>query len=240
MVARRNKRLYSTSVGMEMEQNWSQSVHKIVLLSGASNARVIGITGAEANSGVTLLSKAVAELFFLSGYRSLLVEVDGGRDSIVPDWYPEGGLSKIGIRADEAGFDHIGAQLPRASRFAFNNPAYLGWLFNEDLSEYERLILDLPPVSSDDSRMNPAALCAACDSVYLVCAGGRLSEDKLKVAVDLIGAAGGSITGVVFNEFHNDTPGRDLARISRKIFRAWPDVAERLAHQALSSRFLNP
>jgi Mrp family chromosome partitioning ATPase len=126
------------------------------------------------------------------------------------------------------------------SRFAFNNtPSFLKCL-REDFDDYDRVVLDLPPAAQfADDQINPAAPAAACDALFLVCVRGRVTEAKLQSAVDLIRSAGGALTGAVLNEFNAFTPGQELARISRRLFRRRPYLAERLAARALASEFLN-
>lgn len=76
-----------------------------------------------------------------------------------------------------------------------------------ELSEYDRIILDLAPIYDDiDSGMRTSSVAPMCDGVLLVCVIGTDSNAEVKEAASLLKGSGAKLTGVISNEYKRKDP----------------------------------
>src|SRR5829696_5691471 len=170
-----------------MFESWVRPVEQIVLSSVQKGHRIIGFTAPEGSSGVSTLATATAEVCAHSGFRTLLVDFTfrAAENAIRSGWLPGATPPNQSICHGARGFDYIDVQPNSFNQFAFNNVAALRKDLDE-LIEYEKIVIDLPPANEVSSKgINPAAAAAGCDAVFLVCALGRLTQAPLRYALEL-------------------------------------------------------
>lgn len=231
-----------------MTESWTRPIEQIVLSETGQRDRIIGFTAPEPHSGVSRLSHDVAEVFALSGFNTLLVDLSPSvrdspqpvQDSPQPLWLPGTGNSRTCITRHERGFDFVTARMTVGTRFSFNNVNQIRQMLSVELADYAKVVLDLPAIHDLRSQVvNPVAGAAACDSVLLVCVRGGVTRARLKSAVELLRAAGCKLTGTVLNGENYDTSGAEISRAVRRVFRSAPPIANWLERQALSIEALN-
>ena len=231
-----------------MTENWTRPVEQIVLSATGQSDRIIGFTAPEPHLGVSRLSHHVAEVFALSGFNTLLVDLTPSvqesplpvQDSPRQLWLPGTGNSRTCIVRHERGFDFVTARMTAGTRFAFNNVNQIRQMLSVELADYAKVVMDIPAIHDRRGGLvNPVAAAASCDSVLLVCVIGEVTQPQLKSAVELLRAARCKLTGTVLLERNDTSAGVEIARLLRRVFRAAPRIADWLARRALSSEWLN-
>jgi hypothetical protein len=233
----------------EVIEYWIRPVEQIVLSEIGQSDRIIGFTAPDPHSGVSQLSHVVAEVFALSGFNTLLVDlatpIQDSPAQLVQEpplalWLPGTGDSKTHIVHHERGFDFVTARVAKGTRFAFNNISQIRQVLSGELAEYTKVIMNLPPINEHCSELiNPAAAAASCDSVLLVCVRGRVTRPQLKNAVGLLRAARCRLVGTVLLEGDYVTAGVEISRTLRRVFRSAPRIVAWLERRALSIKALN-
>ena len=221
---------------------WSPMMERIVFATLKRDKRVVGVTSPQAASGVTSVCEQLAHIASLSGMRTLLLDLTGRAEDVIPlsVWQPGIGNAGQSIVRDPAGFDRLVARFTNEDRFKFNNVEGMRLAFAEDLAAYDAIIVDTPPVPTNDmAHINGAAASAACDGAILLCMSGRVSRSELSDAQDALANAQAGLLGVVLNEMQNPTVGAELAREARKLRRYLPGVSSWLERKALASSILN-
>ena len=221
---------------------WSPMMERIVFATLKRDKRVVGITSPQSASGVTSVCEQLARVAGLSGMRTLLLDLTGRAEVAIPAsvWQPGIGNAGQSIVRDPAGFDRLVARFTRDDRFKFNNVEGLRLAFAEDLATYDAIIVDTPPVPTNDLEfLNGAAAAAACDGAILLCMSGRVSRTELADAQDALANAQAGLLGIVLNEMQNPTVGSELAREARKLRRYLPGVSSWLERRARASSILN-
>ena len=125
-------------------------------------------------------------------------------------------------------------------RASFNNVEQMRLLLNDELADYQAIILDLPPILDDQpNRINPLATMAAADGAYLVCLAGKVDRASISRTRSLLQQSGVSMLGVVVNDSENPTLGAELAREARRLRGILPALSRWLERKALASNMLN-
>lgn len=228
-----------------MNHAWTRaavrSVEQIVLSSFEDGHRIIGFTAAEPRSGVSTLALSTAEVFARAGLRTLFIDLSQPlqEPTTGPFWAlgEEDPRSRILRRND--GADQLIARPTIITLSSFNNITHIRNIMVGELAEYSRIVIDIPAILDAQTTINPAAAAAACDSVLLVCVRGRLTRRRLARSMEFIQAAGGKVKGTVLNEMDYATPGVEIARIAKRVFRSAPRIAAWIERKALGSELLN-
>ena len=220
-----------------MIEDWLQSVEQIAVSAVVNGTRVLGFTGPEAGSGVTTLSRMLAEVLARSGVRSLLVDLSRPTENA---GVPAGGDEPWRrIVQNESQFHMLVAVPTSDSKFRFNNVAWLRQRLDQELADHDVIVLDLPPLITDRTDLiNPVAAAAACDSVLMVCARGRVTRARLKEAVRLLLPAQVNLTGTILNDIDYASPGEEMARTARRFSWLAPKVSRWIERRALGSEML--
>lgn len=151
---------------------------------GAPPARTIGILSAERGEGRTTLAINLARSLVLAGEKVLLVDLDG-RHPEIHERTTAGSL-KIGCST---------LAIPRRDRFS-HDMGPLRSKIAEASQGYDRVILDLPPLSA---AMEVRSLSQAIGHFILVLAAGRTSRDAVTEALEANTSLAPRILGVVLN-----------------------------------------
>lgn len=151
---------------------------------GTPPARTIGILSAERGEGRTTLAINLARSLVLAGEKVLLVDLDG-RHPEIHERTTAGSL-KIGCST---------LAIPRRDRFS-HDMGHLRSKIAEASQGYDRVILDLPPLSA---AMEVRSLSQAIGHFILVLAAGRTSRDAVTEALEANTSLAPRILGVVLN-----------------------------------------
>lgn len=227
-----------------MSDRWTSHVERIVFATFARGVRVIGVTGARPESGVSSVCRCIAEAVTRTGRKTLLLDLSGRPDpgpaAVSAAWRPGEGGAGQSIRPEPGGYDRLAATFDAGSRGLFNNIDRLRRALGEDLSQYEAIVVDLPSVPvADQDRLNGAAVAAACDAVVLVCVAGEVSREQVSASLDALANAQAQLLGTVLNDMRNPTLGAEIAREAARFRRYLPRLSGWVERKALASVLLN-
>jgi Mrp family chromosome partitioning ATPase len=221
---------------------WTREVDRIALAVRQGGLRVVGVTSPDHKSGVSALAFSLAMTIALSGTSTLIVDLTAGPDDDAKDiiWRPGLGGAGQAIMRRADGIDVLRARFDGNTRFLFNNVEQLRRAFDDDLKQYQAIVIDLPPVCAGEAtHISGVAAAAACDGVILVCVGGRIRREALTMGTVSLQSAGAKICGTVVNDVECPTLGAEFAREARRLRRFSPRISSWLERKALASNFLN-
>lgn len=195
-----------------------------------NSQRVESVSPLDAQLSVTLARNALPRWTYTEGELHHLVGWCQLDASAPPDAEP-------GLSGD---YERLVANPAMAHRPIFNSVAQMKALFHEELSRYQALVVDLPPVlGTHDECINPLGAIAACDGIILVCMAGEVDRDSLARTMSLLNQTGANVLGLIVNDALNPTLGSELAREARRIQRFAPRLSRWLENKALANTFLN-
>ena len=187
--------------------NWQRSIEQIALRN--RRYRILGLTSARRGAGVSVISRLLARTLATSGSNTILVDLSHPQGGAAPEISaaPVGSLRAF-ITPSAHGFDLLAGTTPEVHRAATNLLA-LRELLMHDLSKYQHIILDFPPILDDDQTGFSTVLAATiCDGLLLVGAVGKDKRAELVEALSLLRSSGTTISGVVSNEGIDERRGR--------------------------------
>lgn len=190
--------------------SWQRSIEQIVLTT--KGARLLGFTSVRRSTGVSLLCRQVAKASSDAGFKTLLVMLSesqgrGGR----------GNASKAAAASLRSyivpslnGYDLLPGRDGDARPLDFN-AVRLREVLQTELTDYDRIICDLPPVSDETGDgLSAGTTAGMCDSVLLVCCIGEDRWGQVSEAAALLRRVGANVSGVVSNEYKRVNPWRGL------------------------------
>ena len=200
---------------------------------------------------MTTLCRAAAETLVRSGSKVLLLDLTkaaigidaptAGSDQAggASGWVPGASGVRDLITRHADGYDVLVARPHQDTRFLFNNSRRMRLTMAEELSAYSAIVVDLPPLlGADASHINPMAAAMLCDSVLLVCVGGRSAHADVRACVALANTSGVKLSGTVFNDFGATTMADQISHTVRHRLGFIPGLANRLERMAQSSSLL--
>lgn len=200
-----------------MIAEWLRPIEQIVIAARGANLRIVGITSPYRESGVSTLTRQVAENYGRSGIRTLLVDLTApvSETTSFPRWTPgQPGALKL-IKTLTAGYDRLTCLPTSETRFLFNNTELLRRTLDTELDQYAAVIVDLPPLQEEQSDLlSGLATAAICDAVFMVCVAGRSNRDELKTASDMLKTVRIRLLGIVLNEGVSPKLARSLEKRS--------------------------
>jgi Mrp family chromosome partitioning ATPase len=198
-----------------MAATYRDEVQKLLLTTIGNGEKVVAVTAAQPQSGVTTLCRALAAASAASGIRTLLLDLARPVASghIVPPWLPGFMNVRHAISLDPLGFDLLTAVTTVKTRELFNTPAALRAILRGELTEYDAIVVDIAPLRPVVPRAVDA-LCAAasCDSVFLLFVANRDTRQQVIEAREALTQAGVQLAGVIVNDMENPSLGAELAR----------------------------
>lgn len=181
----------------------TRTLEQIMLAAAESKARVLGFLSPDRGAGVSTLCRLLAGGFVGAGIRTLLVDLTQEaveENDRRPVWLPNLTPTSL-IEADPAGYDVIQAPPTWQSRALFNNIDTLRRMFDQDLREFETIIVDLSSVlDRRENIINPVSVARACDAVIMVCVTGRTTQDQIKQTLTELDSAGVQLSATILND----------------------------------------
>lgn len=181
---------------------WLRPIEQMVL-AGARERRIVGITAPHAAAGVSTVSSAFAEMSARWGAKTLLIDLSRtvSEEGEGRRWAPGLGDPRLFLETRDRSYDVLQAAPTSATLGAFNSARHFRKSLVQDLEEYAAIVLDLPSVLDYAlETINPLVAAVACDGIIVVCVKGRTTADHLKQTVEAIKVAGGPIVGTVLND----------------------------------------
>lgn len=193
--------------------NWQRSIEQIVVAN--KGARVLGFTSIHSGAGVSLICRRVAKTMSVNGMKTLIISISDTPAFAVhsPADRPAAGAISAAIVPSIHGYDCLPGNDIDGRPFA-SNVIQLRQMIDGELSGYQRIILDLPPISHDASDgLSSVGISAICDRTLLVCVVGTDRRTELSEAVALLRGAGARIAGIVSNEYKRVDPWQSLLQM---------------------------
>jgi Mrp family chromosome partitioning ATPase len=215
-------------------ENWLQPIEQIAVSVMINRMSILGFTSPSPRSGVTTISRMLAEILARSGVCSLVVDLS--RPIEHTDMVMDKDELWQRIVQNEGGFHMLFAAPSSVSKSRFNNVSWLRQCLNKELAGYGAIVLDLPPLVPDRADLiNPVAAAAACDAVLMVCARGRVTRPQLKEAVELLRPAQVNLVGTILNDIDYALPGEEIARAARRLSWVAPNISRWIERRLLGS-----
>lgn len=169
----------------------------------------IMITSPDPDSGKSLISANLAITYAALEKKTLLIDLDLRKPTvhkIFPECYSSYGLTGLLqdiVKVEEA---IVSADVPNLSVLpvgivptdpaALINSAKMTALFNELYSEYDRIIIDTPPVMAVSDAQTIASW---VDGTILIIRNNYTKQDNAKKALQKLEVAGTKVIGTIFN-----------------------------------------
>lgn len=184
-----------------------------------SSSRVVAIASALPGEGKTTVALSLARVAALSGQKVIVVDCDLRKQSISRylEQKPERGLLQVLsgeatwadaiMRDAKSSADVLPVVASSFSPIDVFGSDSMELLLSELRQNYEVIVLDCPPLFAvAEARV----ICALADSVVLVARMGKSTIDAMRLAIDQVTSAGGSVAGVALNR----VPSGGLGRLS--------------------------
>lgn len=181
---------------------WALAVTKALSFAEEQNARIVGVTGHRAGSGVSLLSRELAHAYVRHGMSAVFVDASRLDMTAVGNHeYPSASvdLRELVDRRDEK-FSVIdlasyGQPLPRSS-------STMRQLLESLIVEDAAVVLDLPPVESPEAGVQVLRhVGSACSLVYLLCMSGAISKPQLSECIESCKINRVPVQGIIINDW---------------------------------------
>jgi Mrp family chromosome partitioning ATPase len=179
---------------------WKATAEQLAVSQTIQGTRLLGVIAPTAASNSSLLAGMIAEAMGRSGLKVLLVDLNPEDASSVAPLLPREPWRPIQPASDGA-IDVLLPNVTAQTRDAFNNSAWLGKYFDEQLRQYSNIVFDLPPVlGGRENELMPLAAASVCNAIILMGSTGRVTYGELENAVQLLRSARAPLMGVVVEE----------------------------------------
>lgn len=211
-------------------------------------ARSVSVTAIRSGDGATTLAQALAARAAAAGLRTVYLDLNLHRPlvrAVESVWRPGNrSVATVCLPADShRRFDLVPAPIaPREGRDTlvdFREGRHLSSLLQDDLAEYEVILVDTSPATLINGRNIPAdRIAAACDAAILVALSAHTRLPEARNTVESFRLAGANLAGAVLNDRDFPTLGEEFAREARRLKRVFPRLSHWLAEWFLSRPLL--
>jgi hypothetical protein len=224
-----------------IDEEDAREFEQVLLVALQNNPKTIAFTAPEPGSSSRYCARGIAEISARASRTTLLIDladpitIDLGCDSSVqrnnditePARYPEGVVAPYSVHVDVFAVSWLDVGRTRETLAGF-------------FPQYELVILNLPPLlGAHAGAVNPIAAAAACDHVFLVCQRGCLRRDRLLRAMRMASSGGCNFSGIISDERSYESPGREIAKIARRLGVISPKLAKSIERYSVASTLLN-
>jgi Mrp family chromosome partitioning ATPase len=191
-------------------------IEELYLNAELKQCRSICLTACNSGEGTTTLAKALTERFLLAGYKTLLVDLNMFRPSLVPldfDIPSEHSDTSSQLLQEQDSNSSspkvfLGVSVPSdpKTRLQFKDPIQLRKQTERWLEEYDRVVFDTSPILNVNQNNIPAQVVAnACDGTFLVVLSGVTMTNQVTEATQILNdATSVQLLGSVLN--YRDQP----------------------------------
>lgn len=180
--------------------NWKRSIGQIVMAN--KGCRLLGLTAVRHGAGVSTICRRAATLMATGGAKTLVVCLSEPHASATRHGSekPTSAL-RSAIVPSLHGYDLLNCP-DSDGLLATLNAVQLRDILDNEFSDYDRIIIDLPPLCDDTSDgLSTAGIATVCDRVLLVCVVGVDHRAELAEAAAILHSSGATLAGVVSNEY---------------------------------------
>ncbi|GAD89351.1 hypothetical protein VHA01S_019_00280 [Vibrio halioticoli NBRC 102217] len=204
-----------------------------------ANMRSVCLIGNKPRAGVTTFACALAEQYMLSGYRTLLVDLNLENPQfehtlpIKNSVIEEADLQSPGI--ENAGLES--ASLPRSEvhwvqnrhtlqifsgvavpstlnqQMPYRDPRSLAKQFELWFSQYDRIVIDAGAINQNQTRISQSVIANACDTTFIALGAGNSNKEQLSQAIDYLTTANANIFAVLLNQYAQQTLSQQLCHL---------------------------
>jgi len=153
----------------------------------SNNIKLLAITAAELDEGVTTLAVSLAKRA-AEDNKTLLVGLNLGRPSI-GEYYQQSFVNKGGLidsiasnikKTDVKNLSILPAPTSAEFIFELRNQTTLKKCFNQWIQEFDTVIIDCSPLNSTNNKLIPAEIvCAAAEACLMVVLAGQTIEGEI-------------------------------------------------------------
>jgi Mrp family chromosome partitioning ATPase len=172
-------------------------IEDLYLNAELKQCRSVCLTACNSGEGTTTLAKALTERYLLAGYKTLLVDLNMFRPSLMPlDFDVPATTSDTSSQLlQEKNSDSsspkvfLGVSVPSDPKtcLQFKDPIQLRKQTELWLSEYDRVVFDTSPILNVNHNNIPAQVVAnACDGTFLVVLSGVTMTNQVSEAAQIL------------------------------------------------------
>jgi Mrp family chromosome partitioning ATPase len=193
----------------------NSETEQLFMKAESNGARTLCISGCHANSGVTSLTMALAERYLLSGYKTLLIDMNLHRPSFAP-LIENDGLNGDALIVDKHSnrcFQGVCCDLDKTSLLEMRQGDFLTNQLKYYLENYDRIVIDTSPLLNQNRGNIPANLvAAACDCTLLCVEAGQTTKSQIVKALELLDFENVNVLGTVLNQKQQPSLVQELQR----------------------------
>lgn len=188
---------------------------QLFIVAEAANCQTLCVTACHAKAGVTSLAMAIAERYLLSGYKTLLLDLNLYRPSFIPvdDNAASGDITLISDKNTHRCFQGVCSNLDTASLLEMRKGVFLNQQLQIWLESYDRIVVDTSPLLQQNRGNIPANLvAAACDRTLLSVLAGTTTKAEIQKSLQLLNLESVSMLGTVLNQKSQPTLSQEIIR----------------------------
>lgn len=208
----------------------------------------IAVASAEQGEGVSMVAYALARRASSSGRRTLLVDLNTERPSVLRRLGLESTNWKPGTEsADTAMIELVGVNMSVLSAptdpgaiMSARDPETLRKTVARWSELFDCVILDTSPLTRfNQGNILPDIAASCCNATILVVLAGRTPETKVSEAATRLKKAGATLVGTVLNDRHSPSLVAELCRETFRLERWLPRLMAGFRTFARTNAFLN-
>jgi hypothetical protein len=213
---------------------------KVDLATFAKGAQVVALSSPSAGEGVSTIAEQLAKRSTEIGKKTLLLLFSNKpeKPGVIP--WKIGENSNKSLKRNEQGYYFLHVKAIDSDILKWADPITISNFFKVLKRNFDRIIVDLPPISTREAlEVSPVPIAAETDCLMLITLSGHLTAISAKELVTTLEQADVKIAGVLLNDRDYPTIGMELARQADKLKNFAPALMANLAMKARQSEFLN-
>jgi Mrp family chromosome partitioning ATPase len=214
---------------------WLVELELLGLGIAANQQRVIALSAPSPRAGVTTISRALANVFALSGSTTLIVDWTGTLTY----------TNKHTLQDRLRNYDYGSVRPPSCATLRLSTVGIMpdvGQLIevlDSSALKFDRLVFDLPPLTGVQlGQMNPLRAAASADAFFLICMRHHEKRRVLFNAVESAFKASVPISGLIMNDVHHSYIGNEVVRWAKRRLRWVPPIKNALVRFGTSVKEL--
>jgi Mrp family chromosome partitioning ATPase len=214
---------------------WLVELELLALGIAANHQRVIALSAPSPASGVTTISRALANVFAQSGLTTLIIDWTG----------PLSYTNRVTLQDRLRNYDYGSLRPPNCATLRLStvgivpDVGQLIEVLESSALKFDRLVFDLPPLTGVQlGQMNPLRAAASSDAFFLICTRHHEKRRILFNAVESAFKASVPISGLIMNDVHHSYIGNEVVRWANRYLRWVPPIKKSMVRLGKSVKEL--
>ncbi|MPW36451.1 hypothetical protein [Vibrio sp. B1Z05] len=189
-----------------------------------ANMRSVCLIGNKPRAGVTTFACALAEQYMLSGYRTLLVDLNLENPQFEHTWPIKNSvIEEADLQSSEVHwvqnrhtlqiFSGVAVPSTLNQQMPYRDPRSLAKQFELWFSKYDRIVIDAGAINQNQTRISQSVIANACDTTFITLGAGNSNKEQLSQAIDYLTTANANIFAVLLNQYAQQTLSQQLCHL---------------------------